>query len=281
MIFTISFIFQALFFSSCQKAAPEMMVPFDSIPSSVVLKPMIPEISGVADSRSFPGHFWCEEDSGNPPVVHLVSRDGTVVRSVFLKGITNRDWEDIGLYNGKIFIAETGDNDEKRDEYAFYTFAEPSESSDTVDNVQSIRFKYPDDSHDAEAFLVDAQSKDIFVITKRDSKSRLYKIAFPYKTDQLNVAEFVGALPYTGVVSAAISPDGKEILVKTYTNIFYYSRTAGESIGTSLQKSYKNLPYKMEPKGEAVSFALDGSGFFTVSEKGFASSVNVNFYNRK
>jgi hypothetical protein len=88
-------------------------------------------------------------------------------------------------------------------------------------------------------------------------------------------------LPYTGVVSAAISPDGKEILVKTYTNIFYYSRTAGESIGTTLQKRYKNLPYKMEPQGEAVSFALDGSGFFTVSEKGFANSVNINFYNRK
>jgi hypothetical protein len=37
----------------------------------------------------------------------------------------------------------------------------------------------------------------------------------------------------------------------------------------------------MEPQGEAVSFALDGSGFFTVSEKGFANSVNINFYNRK
>jgi hypothetical protein len=91
----------------------------------------------------------------------------------------------------------------------------------------------------------------------------------------------VGHLPYTGIVSAAISTDAKEIMIKTYTNLFYYQHSFNETIDQTLQKNYTNLPYTLEPQGEAVAFAADGSGFYTVSEKSFASSVNVYFYKRK
>jgi hypothetical protein len=97
----------------------------------------------------------------------------------------------------------------------------------------------------------------------------------------MNIVTQVGTLPYTGVVSASITNDGKELLIKTYPGLFFYKRNTAETIEQTLQKSYKTLQYQIEPQGEAVTFAMNGTGYFTLSEKGFASRVNLFFYKRK
>lgn len=179
-----------------------------------------------------------------------------------------------------LYIADIGDNSRIFPEYSIYKFAEPTLNTDTVYNVERLRFQYGDGAHDAEAFLVDPATKDIFILTKRDKPSAIYKIAFPYSTTQLNTAVRVGALQYSSAVSASLSPDAKEILVKTYTGIHYYSRN-GKLIEATLQTPPVPLPYTMEPQGEAVTFAADNSGFFTLSEKGRPGTVNLYFYKRK
>jgi hypothetical protein len=274
---------QLVSFSSCQKksADPGGVLIFDSVPIAKPLNPVVNEISGVADSRANAGYLWGQEDSGNPPQLYLVSHDGSLAKTIYIKGVTNRDWEDMALSGNDIFIAETGDNGLAFSEYVFYRFPEPLFTTDTVRNAEAIRFKYADGPHDAEAFLVDPASKDIFIITKRDSPSKIFRLAYPYSSTSLNTAAEAGTLPYSGVVSAAISADGKEILIKTYPAVFYYKRSNGESIDQALRKIYTQLPYKMEPLGEALGFARDNSGFYTLSEKGFGSSVNLYFYKRR
>ncbi len=78
-----------------------------------------------------------------------------------------------------------------------------------------------------------------------------------------------------------MSTDGKEILVKTYCGINYYQRDAGQTIMQALQTAPKTLPYKIEPQGEAICFNKDNTGFYTLSEKGPGSTVNLYFYPRK
>lgn len=275
--------FQLVSFSSCSKnsSAIGTGLLFDSLPIGKTLNPMISEISGIADSKMNPGYLWGEEDSGNPAQIYLIGHDGTVAKKVYIKDATNRDWEDMALSGNDIYIAETGDNNLAYTEYGFYKFPEPLATVDTVKNMEHIRFKYPDGPHDAEAFLVDAASKDIYIITKRDNTSKVYKLAYPYSTTALNTVTATGSLPYSGVVSAAISVDGKEIIIKTYPALFHYEKNGSETIAQALQKSYTTLPYKLEPQGEGISFANDNSGFYTLSEKGFGSSVNLYFYKRK
>ena len=94
-----------------------------------------------------------------------------------------------------------------------------------------------------------------------------------------NVTE-VGSLPYNYAVSAAISPNGKEIVVKTYDAIYAYSRASGETILQTLSKKPVSLPYQQEPQGEAVVFENNNSGYYTLSEKALASSVKLYFYKR-
>lgn len=252
---------------------------FASAPLSHNLSPVLAEVSGMADSKANPGYLWVHEDSGRPPQVSLVGRDGVVARSIPVKGLVNRDWEDMALWGNEIYVAETGDNNQVYGNYHIYRFTEPLATTDTVRNFDNIRFVYADAPHDAEALLVD-EGKNIFVITKRDSLSRIYQIAAPYSLTSVNTAVQVATLPYSGVVSAAMNESGTEIIIKTYDALYYYTRSSGESIQQAIQRQPRKLAYQPEPQGEAVAFARDGSGFFTLSEKAFSNTVKLNFYKR-
>lgn len=237
------------------------------------------EASGIADSKANPGYLWVEEDSGNPSQLYLLAHNGKVLKKIFIKGAVNRDWEDIALSGNELFLADIGDNDLNHSYYTFYKFPEPLSSVDTIKSFETIKFNYPDVAHNAEAFLVDPGSKDIFIITKNDNPSQIFRLAYPYAAQSIVTKE--GELPYSGVTSAAFSSDGKEILVKTYNTICYYTRNKNQSIAENLQKEFIQLHYVMEPQGEAISFAADHSGFYTLSEIGSSSTVELRFYKRK
>lgn len=268
-------------------ATPGNTVSFENTPLSYPLSNLINEASGIADSRLNPGYLWVEEDSGNPPQLYLLSHAANAIKKIYLKGAVNTDWEDIALAAGSdaakkyLYIADIGDNNAVRSSVGFYRLEEPSSTADTVSTFDFIRFVYADGPRDAEAFLVDDASRDIFIITKRDAVSRIYKLSYPYSTSGINTAVFVNSLSYNGVVSAALSNDGAAIITKTYTALNYYPRLAGESIPQTLQKAATPLGYQLEPQGEAVGFALDNSGFYTLSEKGGGSTQSLYFYRKK
>ena len=48
-------------------------------------------------------------------------------------------------------------------------------------------------------YLVENSSKDIYIITKQDSPSRIYKIPYPQDTGATNTAVLVGSLSFGGV----------------------------------------------------------------------------------
>lgn len=275
------FFFAAVLLAACQKkegVATPPQASFDSIPATHVVKPMIREASGIADSKTVPQTLWVQEDSGNPPHLYSLNYDGTVRKTVVIKGAVNRDWEDMARAGDTLYIADIGDNDRIFSEYTIYKFVEPQANVDTVHRFETIRFRYPDGAHDAEAMLVDPATRAVYIITKRDNPSLIYKIENPITG--LNTAVKVGQLTYSGVVSAALSPDGTEVLVKTYTTLFHYSRD-NKSLEAALQNTPTTIPYVMEPQGEAVTFAADNSGFFTLSEKGLSNAVNLFFYKRR
>lgn len=269
---------------SCTKklaAAQDTVTVTDTVQMVYPLVPLIKEISGICDSKTQQGFLWGEEDSGNPPLMYLIGHDGNVKSKVFIAGAVNTDWEDIALVDGSIYMADIGDNNAVRSSLTIYKFPEPVAGADTVKNFDAIHFTYADGPHDAEAILIDSSTKDIYVITKRDTASRIYRVHYPYSHTSMNTAEYIASLPYNGVVSAAVSPDGTGIIVKNYFSLYYYKRPSGTSIPTALQQSYTALKYTVEPQGEAVTFALDNSGYYTVSEKGNASKVDLNFYKVK
>jgi hypothetical protein len=270
-------------------SSPAIRGGFESVPLAKPISPgNVDEASGIADSKANPGYLWVEQDSGNPRNLLLVSHSGVFLKKIYIKPAFNRDWEDMALSNGPadgkkyVYVADIGDNALAFSSYAIYRFEEPTSVTDTVFTCDKISFVYPDGAHDAEAMLVDDQSKDIYIITKRDNPSRLYKIAYPQSTTSVNNAVFAGSLGVTAITGSAISPDGKDILMRTYFGVMHWKRNTGQSIAQALTAAPDTLTTQFEPQGEALCFKNDNSGFFSLSEKPFfASGVNLNFYKRK
>jgi hypothetical protein len=152
---------------------------------------------------------------------------------------------------------------------------------DTVKTIDKIAFRYPDGSHDAEAFVVDDLKKEIYIITKRDTLSRVYRLRAGYSETEINTLEYVTSLPFNNVVSACLSGDREDLIVKTYAGIFHFDIKQDMSLAEVFGTNPTVVNYQVEPQGEAISFASDNSGFFTLSEKAFSSVVKLYRYKRR
>ena len=273
---------------SCHKTPIQNVSLFESEPSSNALDPQsIDESSGIADSKINQDYLWVQEDSGNPTQLFLISHDGKVKKSIFLAGIANRDWEDMTLAMGPdpsldyLYLGDIGDNGNAHSDYTIYRFPEPSLTVDTVRKIDKIVFRYPDGSHDAEAFIVDDLKKEIYIITKRDTLSRVYRLKAGYSQSVINTLEYVTSLKFNSVVSACLSRDRQDLLIKTYAGIFHYDIKQDISLAEVFETNPTTVNYQVEPQGEAISFASDNTGFFTLSEKAFSTVVKLYGYKRR
>ena len=274
---------------SCGLSMSPNEAQFSSDPTAAPVPPgLIDEASGLVDSRSMPGNVWIEQDSGNPAELALLGYDGKVKGKIAIPNSTNVDWEDMtvgpGPQDGKnyLYIADIGDNNAVRPGCVLYRLIEPASLQEAISKVERINYKYPDGARDAEALIVDPQTKDTWIISKREDKVHLYRLPYPQDVNQVTTLQAYGELPYSYVTSAAISPDGTEILVRTYTQIFYWKRSSGQTVADALQKgTVRQMPYRVEPQGEAICFDKDAKGYFTISERNNATSVNLYYYARQ
>lgn len=250
------------------------------------------EVSGLAASRNHPGYLWAEEDSGNSNQIQLISPKGQVVARFSIEGARNRDWEDIAVGPGPIpgksyiYVADIGDNRRWRSEKIIYRFPEPSLAGEKlpfdgqITNADAIRISLPDGSQNAEAILLDPITKDLFLISK-GTYSAVYRAAYPQSLSQSTRMTALLRIPFDHATSAAISTDGHEILIRTYEQIFYYSRREGETLLAALGRVPRRLPLAYEVQGEAISWTIDGSGYYTGTEKSFTATQFIYFYRRK
>lgn len=85
---------------------------------------------------------------------------------------------------------------------------------------------------------------------------------------------FPGEQKSKWITAGDISRDGKEVLIKSYINIFYWVRKPNETIPQCLQRAFTGLPYDPERQGEAIGFLHDGRSYYSISE---AKRLRVNF----
>jgi len=239
----------------------------------------IDEASGLASGRSNKDLLYTHNDSGGRNAVFVIDQEGRLRGEFVLEGIKNRDWEDIAT--GKcprssenyIYVGEIGDNRARYSSIFVYRFVEPSikglapEISLTITDVDRIEIEYEDGARDAEGLFIDPRTLDIIIISKREEQVGVYLVAYPQSTDRINTAVKIATLPLSWVTAADISPNGKKILIKTYTGIFQWKRQGEESLASTFSRGFDYLPYEIEPRGEAVCWDAEGEGYFTLSEK--------------
>jgi hypothetical protein len=252
----------------------------------------IGEASGLAASRRNPDVLWTHNDSGDEARLFALATDGRHLGVYRIAGIAARDWEDIAVGPGPVegvsylYIGDIGDNDAQSDLKYIYRIPEPSVDSSqspvdsTIAGTETIAFRYPDGSRDAETLMVDPLTKDIYVVSKRESSVRVYRAPYPQSTSEPITLEHAAALNVTLAVGGDISPSGLEILLKTYTSVFYWCRTPSEALWEALKREPLTVPYTPEPQGEAICWSADGMGYYTVSEELGGISAHLYFYPR-
>ncbi len=266
------------------------------------------EASGMVASKQHPGLFWIHNDSGDGPVIYAIDSTGRRMCAYeFTSDDVVRDgsdWEDIA-YSQHISTADTsyyiwvgdiGDNEGKRDAINIYRMREgsnlkcvPTAKLSTPQPFSALRrsFAYPDGPRDAETLLFDPFTNDLYIVSKRDLRNRVYRVPKERVRDEkhdLKVADtlvFVIDLPFFSSTGGDISSDGREILIKTYTHVYRWLREPNETLVSALARKPDIVNYVPEPQGEAICFNASGAGFYTVSEAGSGgTTAALNYYGR-
>lgn len=223
------------------------------------------EISGIVASRSYPGIFWVHNDSGDKARVYAINSSGEFVCQLKLVDAEAEDWEDIAIRkvgeSWELVLGDIGDNRSRRDSVWIYTVDEPNPfEEEKIKTVEWNRhtFTYEDGPRDAEVLLSD-KSGQLYIITKRDSQSRLYLVMPSQKT-----AKFLFRFPFRMAVGGDFHPETHELLVKTYDEIYYWQYDGDFEGLDSIQ--FMSLLYKAEKQGEAICWDALAKSFYTVSE---------------
>lgn len=226
----------------------------------------VQETSGVAASRAHPGVFWTHNDSGGDSAIFAIDSAGAILARVRVRGATNRDWEDIaaapcepGTAAGCLYVADTGDNLERRENIVVFRIPEP-DLTDTVSGpADRLQMSFPDGPADAEALYV--TEAGLHIVTKGRSRSiALYRLPLPYDSDNTVLVRVQQLAPpptsiSAQVTGAAASPDGRTVVIRTYSGLRFFEPDAD-----SLRPIGEIADFlgPAQPLGEGVDFITAG-----------------------
>lgn len=238
-----------------------------------VLPPALHESSGLGASRRHRGTFWSHNDSGGGPVVYAIDSAGRQIGRARVDGAHNRDWEALAVgpcpSGDCLYIADTGDNDGRRDDPAIYRVPEPGPTDTVTAPAERFPIRFPDGRPDAEAVYV-LPDGAVHIVTKgRRTPITLYRYPGPLRAGEtvellrvMSLSDEPAPLPFQ-VTGAAATPDGGIVAIRTYTAVQLYRVGWRGRLRALVAAPGVDVQPLAEAQGEAVAFAGDGRLVFT------------------
>jgi hypothetical protein len=211
------------------------------------------EVSGIENILNSDS-FWMINDSGNDPKVFVVNGKGKIYKTMYVQG-KNRDWEDLTQdQEGNLYIGDFGNNANDRKNQKIYKLAaDDLANKKSIDPVK-IEFSFPDQKKfppkkkkrhfDVESCIY--HNGYLYLFTKSRTKSaygrtNLYKI--PAKKGK-HKAEFINTFTTCDeldcwVTSAAMSPDGKKVVLLTHDSVWQFTDFKGDDFLSGTVKKYE------------------------------------------
>lgn len=254
--------------------------------SICVLESKLSESSGLLYIK---GKVFTHNDSGNEPAIYeLDSAKGTVIHTTYLKGIQNKDWEDLCADDSFVYVGDFGNNQGNRTDLKIFKFSKfaLTEREDSVD-VETISFSFEDQSNfdpapyqtnfDAEALICIGDSLYIFSKNWGDFKSKIYVL--PNKTGNW-IAKNTKTLNTQGMVTGAAWNSEEHIILLcgySFTGEFLYKLSIGENndIHSSVEERF-NLLHKGSSQIEGIAFISNNS--YLISSEAFQSEEPLLHY---
>jgi hypothetical protein len=244
------------------------------------------EISGIAASGIIHNLYYVHNDSGDTSRFFAIYPSGEVKSIIYFKGDPRErygvhDCEDIAVGPGPapgksyVYLGDIGDNYSLRPYLTIYRMEEQRAwAGDSVAHTTAvpIHLKYPDGPKDAETLMVDPVEKLLYIVSKRQDSVTVYSTPLIYRPDDTVMLTkrcrlfFPGFKIFRWITAGDISKDGQQILLKSYSKVYYWRRQHNEPIWQTMMRAPRLLPYLQERQGEGIGFAPDGKGYYTCSE---------------
>jgi len=277
--------FASVFAAACAARAPALLAQarlrLVLVDTAVLSAPRLDESSGIAPSRR-PGVYWTHNDSGDGPFLYATDSTGRDLGRIRVEGARNVDWEDLARApcaappGTCLFVGDIGDNSARRRWIVVYVVPEPEPPSGPADTerrvvaIDSIRLRYPDHPHDAEALAVTPEGRLLIITKDLSHPARLFSaplaghgrdpvVLEPVCTLAMGINPLVGRL----ATGAALSPDGLWLVVRTYVSLHVFALDGCRPL---LPERGIGLPV-VETQGEGVTFEAPGR-LVTSSERG-------------
>jgi hypothetical protein len=231
----------------------------------------IPEASGLAVSRTHPGLVWTHNDGPDGILYGLALPSGggeaRILARVRVPG-PFRDVEDLELApcdtGWCLYLADTGDNLERRDHLVVVGIPEPNPADSTVgaDVVRRLELRFPDHPRDVEALAV-LEGGSIHLLSKgRSGPPTWFRVPAGASAGR-HTLEFVAevgegrsAIPDLVTGATSISGAADLVLVRSYQAIEVHE--IGPD-GARRSAGPRSILHLGEAQGEGVALAPDGS----------------------
>jgi hypothetical protein len=248
----------------------------------VSLPRVLAETSGLAVGILNPDFVWTHNDSGHDPILYALDAQGQIRAEVEIEG-NNRDWEDMDRgrcdLGSCFYVADTGDNNERRQSPSLYRIAEPDPTEDARVDAERYRMLFPDGPRDVEAMYVLPGERVFFVTKGRNHAVTIYRYPPPLRPDEVVTLQVVQTLtegpvaPPRMVTGASATLDGSQVVIRTYETLEFFEVTDDERL-SRLTDSRVDLRALRESQGEGVAFAGNERVILS-SESGFASRPSI------
>ena len=220
----------------------------------------IKESSGLTISSAHDDLAYTMNDAGNAPIVFAIKvSTGDVVGTTRVEGGTIKDTESIAMDGeGTMWLADLGDNDERRDDVALYAFPEPGPGDHTV-TATRYPVSYEAGPVDVEAFLVHPRTGAKFLASKnKKSSGTMYALPKKLSESSPNVATDLGKPVPEDVSDGTFSIDGTQALLRTRKEVYLVDPATWQTAGT--------VPVPPVEQGESIAMEPGGTSFLIGSE---------------
>lgn len=230
--------------------------------------PRITESSGLAVSVKHDDLAYTINDSGHDPIVFAVKiSTGGVVGTTTITGNTPIDIEAIAIDgDGELWVADTGDNRERRTDVALYALPEPGPGDHAVAATR-YPLTYPAGPADVEALLINPRTGAKGLVTKGLFAGELLALPKKLTADQPNTAEATGHDMPAMVTDGVVSANGRFALLRTYTDVHLYDVKTWKSIRSHTTPS--------QPQAESIAFERSQRSYLIGTEGANSELIRI------
>jgi sugar lactone lactonase YvrE len=219
--------------------------------------PRITESSGLALSRSHPDVAYTVNDSGHAPIVFAVSLStGRTVGTATLAA-SLVDVEAIAVDpDGRIWVADIGDNRGTRDSVGLYVIDEFARGDVQV-TPKRYDVAYPDGPTDAEALAIHPVTGQGLIVAKSVGGA-VYEVPAQLRERGVNRLKARNAAAGPMVTDAAYAADGRHVVVRDYLAAHVFDARDFTRVET--------VPLPLVKQGESLAVGRDGASVLVGSE---------------